>query len=119
MGRYYSGDIEGKFWFGLQSSGSPKRFGCVIEPPTEIHYYIHSDKKNKIVKELAVIKENLGDSLEKFNKFFEKNESYSDEKLLNAGLNPELLGDYADYHLGMKILKCVEKQGECSFDAEL
>ena len=29
MGRYYSGDIEGKFWFAVQSSTSPERFGAV------------------------------------------------------------------------------------------
>ena len=31
MGRYYNGDIEGKFWFGLQSSESPNRFGGSME----------------------------------------------------------------------------------------
>ena len=27
MGRYYSGDIEGKFWFGIQDSNDPDFFG--------------------------------------------------------------------------------------------
>ena len=27
MGRYYSGDISGKFWFGVQSSGDASEFG--------------------------------------------------------------------------------------------
>ena len=26
MGRYYRGDIEGKFWFAVQSSVAPKDF---------------------------------------------------------------------------------------------
>ena len=28
MGRYYSGDIEGKFWFGVQSSTDGEFFGA-------------------------------------------------------------------------------------------
>ena len=31
MGRYYGGDIEGKFWFALQSSEAPMRFGGMME----------------------------------------------------------------------------------------
>jgi len=27
MGRYYDGDISGKFWFGVQSSDAADRFG--------------------------------------------------------------------------------------------
>ena len=27
MGRYYQGDIEGKFWFGVQSSDDANNFG--------------------------------------------------------------------------------------------
>ena len=27
MGRYYSGDIEGKFWFAIQSSDDADYFG--------------------------------------------------------------------------------------------
>ena len=30
MGRYYSGDINGKFWFGTQSSGDASHFGGVF-----------------------------------------------------------------------------------------
>ena len=32
MGRYYSGDIEGKFWYGVQDSDDATQFGC---EPTE------------------------------------------------------------------------------------
>ena len=28
MGRYYDGDIEGKFWFGIQSSADGEFFGA-------------------------------------------------------------------------------------------
>ena len=28
MGRYYTGNISGKFWFGIQSSYDPQNLGC-------------------------------------------------------------------------------------------
>ena len=33
MGRYYRGDIEGKFWFAIQASNDADFFGCEGEPP--------------------------------------------------------------------------------------
>lgn len=35
MGRYYNGDIEGKFWFGVQSSTDADFFGVIHE---EVYY---------------------------------------------------------------------------------
>ena len=37
MGRYYTGDIEGKFWFALQSSNAASRFGGVESEPAYIY----------------------------------------------------------------------------------
>jgi hypothetical protein len=36
MGRYYSGTISGKFWFGVQSSDDPSYFG--VEPSQQMCY---------------------------------------------------------------------------------
>ena len=36
MGRYYNGDIEGKFWFGVQSSDDGDFFGSKGEEPNHI-----------------------------------------------------------------------------------
>ena len=33
MGRYYSGNINGKFWFGCQSSGAMENYGAIAEDP--------------------------------------------------------------------------------------
>ena len=33
MGRYYSGNICGKFWFGVQSSGAMEKYGATEEGP--------------------------------------------------------------------------------------
>jgi hypothetical protein len=37
MGRHYSGDIEGKFWFGVQSSDDASLFGGETSEPNDIH----------------------------------------------------------------------------------
>jgi len=40
MGRYYSGDIEGKFWFACQSSDDADNFGVIGTPPDDrLNYY--------------------------------------------------------------------------------
>jgi hypothetical protein len=46
MGRYYSGDIEGKFWFGVQSSMvASDRFGCHESEPDHVDYYVEEDQE--------------------------------------------------------------------------
>jgi hypothetical protein len=119
MGRYYSGDIEGKFWFAVQGSDVGERFGCVIQEQACIDYYIGEDQKDEIINELKAIEEKLGDELKKFHDFFNKNNGYSNQMLIDAGLDITLLEDYADYGFGQKLLKCVEENGECNFSAEL
>lgn len=43
MGRYYNGSIEGKFWFGVQSSDAAERFGLTGYMPDYITYEIDSE----------------------------------------------------------------------------
>jgi hypothetical protein len=119
MGRYYNGDIKGKFWFGVQDSTAPERFGCTEIEPASIEYYIDTDSQHIIVKELSFLSNKLGYDLQRFTDFFEAHTGYNDAMLIEAGLNPELLIYYADYILGKKILKCVEDNGSCQFTAEL
>lgn len=119
MGRYYSGDIEGKFWFAVQSSTVGERFGCVEQEQSHIDYYIDEDDKDSIINELKVIEDKLGDNLKKFDEFFNLHSSYNDGMLAEAGLDGKLLGEYADYKFGKKLLACVEEHGSCSFSAEL
>ena len=47
MGRYYTGDIEGKFWFGVQDSTDADYFGVQGEPRF-YHYYFDTDDLPKI-----------------------------------------------------------------------
>ena len=39
MGRYYSGDIEGKFGFAIQNSNAADRFGVTGQTPNFLEYY--------------------------------------------------------------------------------
>ena len=43
MGRYYHGDIEGKFWFAIQDSNAADRFGSTGYEPQYIHYYFDEE----------------------------------------------------------------------------
>ena len=119
MGRYYTGDIEGKFWFGVQSSNAPSRFGGTESEPQFIEYYF--DKENDLESVEAEIKEietTLGDKLKVIEEFFEKNNGYNDEMLAEAGISENDLSEYADLKLGIQIRDCVKENGYCSFNAE-
>jgi len=124
MGRYYSGDIEGKFWFGVQSSDDASFFGGEEIEPNTISYYFDKDDLPEIEEGIAECKKELGENKEKLDKFFGKVESYTDEKVAEElGIKKDEVGTvmewYARLELGKKILRCVKKNGECSFEAEL
>jgi hypothetical protein len=120
MGRYYSGDIEGKFWFGVQSSTvAGDRFGCVENIPEVIEYYADEDHLDTINEALKNIEDKMGDQLTKYEDVFNRINGYSDQTLEEAGLNKEFLEDYADYGFGKKLRDCIIEHGSCSFTAEL
>ena len=48
MGRYYEGDIEGKFWFGIQSSDDADFFGSAGFQPDYLEYYFDESNLPKI-----------------------------------------------------------------------
>ena len=124
MGRYYNGDIEGKFWFAVQSSTDADFFGVVGSEPSYLDYYFSEDNLKDIEKGISECKKELGDWKSKLDKFFKENDSYNykmiEEQLgLVESQARDLLEWYARLDLGTKILKCVQKNGECSFTAEL
>ncbi len=128
MGRYYSGDIEGKFWFGVQSSDDAEHFGAVGREPNYIEYYV--DNLEAVEEGLKETRDALGDDEQRLNDFFKAHDSYNEkmiikfyketydifitEKELNRKL--ELM---ARLDLGEKIYKVVKEQGDCTFTAEL
>ena len=50
MGRYYNGDIEGKFWFAVQSSTDASFFGADPYEPNYVNYYFEKDEHLEMVK---------------------------------------------------------------------
>ena len=126
MGRYYNGDIEGKFWFGVQSSDDGDFFGSKgQEPNTFLNYHFTKDEHLKDIKKgIKECEKELGTWKEKLDKFFKDNNGYNDEMIedqlgLKKEKSRELLEWYARLELGNQILECVMKQGDCSFEAEL
>ena len=124
MGRHYSGSIEGKFWPTVQNSDAADRFGVTGHQPEELYYHFDIDSLPGIYQELSNIATNLGSNLILLHKFFEENDSYSDEKVaeyLNVELDvvQKILKDYADFELGLKIAEAVQTTGQCEFTAEL
>ena len=128
MGRYYSGDIEGKFAFAIQNTDAADRFGVTGHPPNYLEYYFDKDDLEELQKELKNIEDAFGGHKPALKIYFDLYKTEVDAPLTfssylkEAGL-PELtesqLSEYYDYVLGRKILDCIQETGSCSFDAEL
>lgn len=119
MGRYYNGDIDGKFMFAVQSSDAADRFGKTGYN-NYLEYYFDEDQIPTIKQELKILKPNF----EKVNKFFEELEKegrhgYNKEDTEKANISDQEMSDFADYRLGKQIYDCIKEQGSCSFSAEL
>jgi hypothetical protein len=119
MGRYYSGDIDGKFWFALQSSDAADRFGVEGVQPDELQYFFYEENLVEIEEEILNIENSLGEKKQIIDKFFEENNGWNEEMIKEVGISKEELSEYADLELGIKIRDCIKKNGECSFTAEL
>lgn len=124
MGRYYNGDIEGKFWFAVQDSNDADFFGVTGEEPNYLYYYFDKDNLPSIEEGINTCIKELGEYKEKLDRFFEKNPAYNDEMVskelsISSEKVKEMLVWYARLKLGQKILDCVKTTGSCSFEAEL
>lgn len=136
MGRYYEGDIEGKFWFGIQSSDDADFFGSAGFQPDYLEYYFDESNLEKIQQGLDMCLEQLGDKKKVLDNFFKEGQGYTREEVcevLNVpvpkpGISIEAhkkskyhhyLEWYARYELGKKILDRVKSDKFCSFRAEL
>ena len=131
MGRNYWGDIEGKFWFGIQSSDDPSYFKepCSIEEDedgdeTSLVYSFDETDVEAIEEVVGEIINELGDSKEKLDKFLNLRESSGDDLIsketgiLASDIKP-ILTLYARMKLGNQILDCIKKNGQCIFECEL
>ena len=109
MGRYYSGDIEGKFWFAVQGSDVGERFGAIQATDTAtVPYQIEREvfEKNKTMETILNV---LGDDFQLFENFFSEHGMYNDNQLKdwfqknNSTFNENKLKQYADYCFGKQI----------------
>ena len=121
MGRYYHGDIEGKFWFAVQSSDDGEYFGMREAEYCIQNYCDDLELAEKGVKECV---QELGKYKEEIDKYFTEYSSYTDEELakaLNISVDKlkEMLVWYARLKLGNKIVACIKEQGSCYYEAEL
>jgi hypothetical protein len=119
MGRYYSGDIYGKFWFAIQASNAADRFGSIGCVPDYLEYYFDDHDLHEVEAEIERIETALGDKLAVLDKFFTENNGYNDEMLESAGISDHEVSEYADLGLGKQIRDCIKQRGVCSFTAEL
>ena len=124
MGRYYSGDIEGKFAFAIQSSDDADNFGVTGEQPEELYYCFDEDNLPDIKAELKRCKDNMKGHFKAVDKFFKELKMGYNNKMIAEKLDipesqvKELLVYYFRHELGEKIKKCVEDKGYCEFTAE-
>ncbi len=121
MGRYYSGDIEGKFWFAIQNSDDGEQFGA-YEDNSHMRYVAHDadaalERLQQIASELAVDIDFGTFDPEKLYTLMPKEIAGSmgyDEMQKHANA----LKLWASLELGLKIYQCIKRQGWCSFEAE-
>jgi len=120
MGRYYSGDIEGKFMFAIQSSSAPERFGA-SESQNYIDYYIDGSQIDEVREEVKQIETEHADQIKCIDKMFDENNSYNETTKEEYGVTDEGLSEYADLRLGRQILEYLEDNPDCgcNIQAEL
>jgi len=119
MGRYYTGDIEGKFMFAVQGSDAGERFGAHELRGSVIHYCIQRESYDDIVKELKSIEDS--GSLERVQKMYEDYNGWNNEIAEKCEVSHKDLEDYADYRMGKKIKQWFDDNPDDDylyFDAE-
>ena len=128
MGRYYEGDIEGKFVFGAQSSTAADRFDVEGEIPGYVDYTFGKDDLISLEAELKLIEDKMNEQGYYLKTYYdlygvEDEVEITFEEYLKKGnkkpLNKEQLLEFFDYRIGKKIQACIKEQGSCSFTAEL
>ena len=82
MGRYYHGDIEGKFWFAVQSYCDGEYLGMEEQEPSYLPYY--SDDLALAAEDVAECIENLRGYWTMIRKFFNNRSSYTDTSLAES-----------------------------------
>jgi len=122
MGRYYNGDVEGKFWFAVQGSDAPERFGAIETERGYIDYSIDRESLPEIIEEIKKIESNP--KVQLLMKLCDKADTISitDAWQKENDVSREDLAEYADLTLGRKIRDFFEFNPQnyfCQIEAEL
>ena len=126
MGRYYHGDIDGKFGFACQSSDDADFFGVTGYQPNILKYEFEKDDLDKVNEGIKKCKEEslIVKHLDKYNEIT-KDENYINHGTTSSqlGIDDNTFNDFlklnARLHLGLQIKESIEKNGQCHFEAEL
>jgi hypothetical protein len=136
MGRYYTGDIEGKFWFGVQSSDDAEFFGVEgrdlygsdedeeNEDNAFGAEYAFTEAELEDVEEgLEVCRKELGAWRTGLDEFFTDRDLYNEDEIAEHMQSTKnevhnKLKWYARLILGEKIRQCIIDTGSCTFEAE-
>tara|TARA_R100001086_G_scaffold246397_1_gene178557 strand:- start:243 stop:617 length:375 start_codon:yes stop_codon:yes gene_type:complete len=124
MGRHYSGDIDGKFQFAVQSSNDADFFGVEGYRPERLEYTFEKEDLPKVTEGIKKCKAYLVDWKPKLDEFFKDTDAYSPDDLakflkVSETKMQEIQRWDARLDLGKQIEKCIEKIGQCYFEAEL
>lgn len=135
MGRYYNGDIKGKFWVAVQDSDDADHFGVCGEemidedgdPSGYLSYHFTTKNIPDIEIGIQICEAELGEDKVNVDAFFEEGGpgymGYNNQMLSEyLGVEKdvrEILENYARLKLGKQILEYVNLNGSCSFRAEL
>lgn len=124
MGRYYDGDIEGKFWFGVQDSDDADFFGVEGFKPNYLDYDFYKEDLPKVQEGIKECIDNLGKFKKKLDDFFKETNIYNNKDLskklkVSERRLKEILEWYARLELGIKIRDSIIENDECHFEAEL
>jgi hypothetical protein len=122
MGRYYNGDIEGKFWVGVQSSDDGEFFGAEALDHDYVPYC--ADDLAAAEEGLRKCESVLGTHRAALDAFFATHDYYNDTELaavlgVTGAAAHELLVWYARRELGVKIRDCIKDRGACEFTADI
>lgn len=111
MGRYYSGDINGKFMFAVQSSNAGERFEAFDIEPQYVEYCVKRESYGHIKKTLEEI-EKTG-AVKRVEDMFENEDGlYNDDIQKKHNVSDSDLSEYADWILGSKIKSFFDENKE-------
>jgi len=123
MGRYYEGDIEGKFWFAIQNSDDGTFFGAKENAPCFLDYSVPAENLSDVINGIWKCKKALGNDIYLFGEIYTGRTSLKTNTIWNG--MTEMEQRYTEewsarLNLGMEILGYMleNPDTDCTFTAE-